>query len=339
MLQQRSGCSHQQSARTYSSGISAACGRAAHFLLQLQSTDGAWRDFDLVPGQSDAWVTAYVGSRLMPLAQEPTAPDVALAVQAALRFLQNVRHPRGGWGYNRRCEPDADSTAQVLLLFRQADHEISSPDYAALARFQLSDGAFATYTTSTPDHGWGRGHTDVTAVALRALSDLLPADHTVIRRAYASLSQDLSRPDPWASYWWPSRLYLAREVLVLQQAQPRAFPHLPPIPEIGRNANPFEQALALQVALLQGAACSLVSEMVRRLVSLQQNDGGWKSAPILRVTDPRSKSLDDELCRNSPVARDHRRLFTTATALAALLLTNVRPELRTSPTPRNQPVC
>lgn len=319
MLPQTSARSYPEGARAYGDEVSAACWRAAHFLLQRQSTDGSWRDFNLAPGRSGAWVTAYVGCRLLPLAQESIAPEIARAIQAALHFLQNVRHQRGGWGYNTRCEPDADSTAQALLFFRNAGHDVFLQDCAALARFQLSDGAFATYKTGSPDHGWGRGHADVTAVVLRALADVLPSDHVVIRRGCASLLRALSRPKPWASYWWPSDLYLAREVLVLRQAYPQALPLLPAIPKMAYDASPFEQSLALEVALLQEIPFSHVSGAVRRLLSLQQNDGGWESTPILRVTDPRSRSSDDELCLNSLVGRDDRRLFTSATALSALL--------------------
>lgn len=292
--------------------------RAMSFLLARQSGDGAWRDFDLPPGQSDAWVTAYVGSRVLPLLDHST-PDLARVIERALLFLETTRHKQGGWSYNVRCEPDADSTAHALLFLRAAGPTINLRDYAALARFQLAGGCFATYKTQTPQHGWGRGHPDVTSVAIRSLAGVLPPDHTILRRGYASLSRDLSRPDPWASYWWPSRLYLAREVLLLQQAQPQGLPSVPPIPQIDSLPNGFELALALDVALLTRVPSPQISRMAQRLLRLQQNDGGWRSFPILRVMDPRSCSFDDEFCRNSPVVRDDLRLFTSATALGSLI--------------------
>jgi hypothetical protein len=296
-----------------------ACSRATSFILQGQDVDGAWRDFRLTPGRSDAWVTAYVGSRLLRSAQKNSGLELPPAIQHALRFLAEARHKSGGWGYNVGCEADADSTAQAILFFRKARYHVPLRDYATLARFQLPDGAFATYKTPRPQHGWGHGHPDVTAVVLQALAAVLPPDHTILLRGYASLDAHLRGRHPWASYWWSSPLYLARELLVLHKSHPEA--PRPPIlpPQVPQDANCFEIALGLEVALLRNEPFPQVSGMAQRLLTLQEADGGWRSAPILRITDPRSQSLDDAFCRNSPVAGDGRRLFTSATALAALI--------------------
>jgi hypothetical protein len=259
----------------------------------------------------------------MALAEPRLTLSLRIALQRAVRFLENARHKSGGWGYNTGCEPDADSTARVILFLRKAECQLSLRDYASLARFQISDGAFATYRTTDPTHGWGRGHPDVTVVALQALAGILPAAHVALRRGYARIAEYLSRRDPWASYWWPSRQYLARELLVLEQDQPEAPRCFPPPPSISDNANSFDQALGLEIALLLGVPPLQVSNLVDPLLWMQAADGGWPSSPILRVTDPRSRTLDDRFCRLSPVVCDDRRLFTTATVLAALKLFDV----------------
>lgn len=298
--------------------LSVVCMRAMSFLVERQSADGAWRDFDLAPGLSDAWVTVYIASRVLPFVEDHSSPDFARVIECAARFLRAARHQQGGWSYNLRCQPDADSTAQTLLFLREVRHTAELRDYAALARFQLADGAFATYKTQSPEHGWGRGCPDVTVVALRALAGVLPRNHIILRRGYESVCRYLDRPEPWASYWWLSHLYLARETIVLKQAQPQTLPFLPTLPHIGKWPNCFERALALEIALLTNAPPQQLSRLAHHLAQLQLSDGSWESAPILRVTDPRSCCYDDELCRNSPVVRDHLRLFTTATVLGAL---------------------
>jgi hypothetical protein len=51
---------------------------------------------------------------------------------------------------------------------------------------------------------------------------------------------------------------------------------------------------------------------------MQLPDGSWPSAPILRVTKPSSLEPGDAEGLASPVFADDRRLFTTATAAAAI---------------------
>ena len=187
----------------------AALEKAVSFLIERQSGDGAWRDFQLKPGRSDAWVTAYVGLRL--LRAETCAPDAEMrpALAAATRYLEGARHRDGGWGYNGKSPPDADSTAQSILFLRAGFGAVTLADYAALARFQLRDGAFATYRRGDGRDGWCRGHPDVTAVALRAMAGMLRPDHVRLRRGYARLAGYLARKNALASYWWPSPFYLA----------------------------------------------------------------------------------------------------------------------------------
>jgi hypothetical protein len=266
---------------------SSACARAVDFLLSQQSDDGAWRDFLLTPGRSDSWVTAYVGSKLLLVARHRTGSDVNCALDAAVRFLESARHKTGGWGYNTRCEPDADSTAQAILFLSRAERHVTLRDYSALARFQLDDGAFATYKISDLQHGWGHGHPEVTVVALQTLAGILPADHVILRKGYARVAEYLKRNNPTESYWWPSRFYMARERLLLQRENGDTPTSSLPKLRLPENASCFEQALALEVSLLSAHDAAQLSARARCLIALQTCDGSWPSAPILRVTDPR----------------------------------------------------
>jgi hypothetical protein len=282
-----------------------AIDRAVGFLLAAQDADGAWRDFNLLPGQAEAWTTAYVGQRLLTILG-PRHPALA----AAVRFLERAHEPGGGWGYNRRCPPDADSTAVAILFLETAGAPAAPVDFAALARFQHESGGFRTYQRKIDD-GWGLPHPEVTATALRALSLRLPSDHHRIRSGLAWLERRLS--ERAAAYWWPSPLYLALEVERLRSR----FPQLSPPAMAAPTAEiAFERALACERALLRREGSA--SAHARALLALQSADGGWPSTPILRVTDRRARDGAEPPALASPVRADHRRSFVTATALSAV---------------------
>jgi hypothetical protein len=300
-----------------SSSVRRAIASGEDFVLRHQDGDGAWRDFRLQPGRSDAWVTAYAGAQL--LALQRLFPSVARkrAITAAIAFLERNRSAGGGWGYNGNCPPDADSTARALLFLRAAGSAVRLRDYAELTRFALPDGAFATYRFGDARGGWCRGHSDVTVVALRALSNKLAPTHVLVRRGSARLARYLRRSDAFASYWWTTPFYLARELTLFFQPSTRlAAAGLPrPAERLGSNA--FERALACDVALAYQDTAAAAT-CVRTLVEPQREDGSWPPAPILRVVDPRSKRIGDAYCRQSPVAADDRAIFTTSTVAGAL---------------------
>jgi hypothetical protein len=302
------------------------------FLVDRQSADGAWRDFLLKPGRSDAWVTSYVGLRLLQIERTFSFEALKPAVTAAMRLVERSRNPNGGWGYNAACPPDADSTAHAILFLRATGSPPTLRDYRDLSRFQLPDGAFATYRRGDALEGWCRGHPDVTVAALRALAGVLPAHHRILRRGYARLATYLKRREPLASYWWTSLSYLARELCALSREASNA-----PVFELPRLAVPsdagcFARALAMEVALSYDGATN-VEPQLRALRGMQIEDGSWPSEPILRVMDPRSKRFDDRCGRRSPVVADDRRIFTSATVAAALALAESR-ERRAATQPR-----
>jgi hypothetical protein len=301
----------------FESSVQWAIARATDFLLRRQSDDGAWRDFRVRPGRSDAWVTAYVGARLLTIAQLHPSSACTRAIAAAVAFVERARNADGGWGYNANCPPDADSTARALLFLHAAGVEVRLRDHADLTRFALPDGAFATYRSADAWGGWCRGRPDVTVVALRALSRVLPPNHVLMRRGRARLDVYLRRRNALASYWWVTPFYLAREVALLFEA----CAHVPPIelpPVAPLRANSFERALACEVALLRRDTVT-ATRYAHRLVADQQDDGSWPPSPILRVVDPRSRRIGDAYCKRSPIVTDDRAIFTASTVAGALV--------------------
>jgi hypothetical protein len=306
---------------------------AIRFLLDRQDRDGAWRDFQLPPGRSDAWVTAYVGAVLARAACSCPLLGIDDAVTAAARFLEQQRHRAGGWSYNAACPVDCDSTARGILFFRSIDSDARPIDYAALARFHLSDGSFATYRTGDAEHGWNRAHPDVSVLALRALRPVLSPDHSTIRRGFSYLAEHLRTPNALDSYWWISQQYMAKELLLLRLAFPAEFRRLPfsvdyavafiqavlPVElDRDRRSDCFALALELEARVLAGEDASRLTALAQCLERQQHSDGSWPSAPIMRFTDRRALRIGDAHFLSSLVVSDDRQLFTTATALSAL---------------------
>src|SRR6185295_7899107 len=87
-----------------------AVARAEAFLVAAQEPDGLWRDYSLLPGPGEAWITGVVGSALV---AAPVNAAHRARLDSACRALDEVRIG-GGWGYNRYTSADADSTAWCL---------------------------------------------------------------------------------------------------------------------------------------------------------------------------------------------------------------------------------
>lgn len=279
-----------------------AIGRGLDFLAARQDRDGAWRDFDLPNvGVADSWTTAYIAGCVRKAAHA-VRHHAGLAVEAAAQFLQRNRSRQGGWSYNARCPPDADSTAQALLLLGRTHPR----DAAALARFQGPDGGFRTYLWPRDDHPWAQSQPEVTATALRALLPWLTPQHRIMRRGFHWLRASPMRDV--RAYWWTSSAYTQLELLRLRMAMPAASA----ISSADAPTTSFEAALALECAILSQASLRECEATCAALIAQQCLDGGWPTGRILKLPDFSATA--------APAFEDVRRLFTTATVLSALAL-------------------
>ena len=179
------------------------------FLVDRQSADGAWHDFELEPGESDAWATAYVGCCLARVAQRKIVSglDLDQTLVPAADWLRRAMRADGGWGYNDNCPVDCDSTALAVLFLSQIG--APAPDLCRdrLLAFQKSDGGFATFDRRDPRNSWGISHHDVGPVALRALLTTLTADDPVVLRGLAYALAGIDADGLWPSFWWTTPLY------------------------------------------------------------------------------------------------------------------------------------
>lgn len=307
----------------------AAASHAARFLIDRQSPDGWWRDYDDLPvGPSDGWVTAYVGRALAAAAAAGVAAAAGPAAQRAAAWLRDVRPYPAGWGYNACSGPDADSTAHALALLRECRIAADVADVAWLrARFRVNGGC-ATYDRRD---AWGVAHIDVTPVAFLALPAAVQAELAGGVRRFIETCR--GRDGGWPAYWWRSGHYSTYWNL-------RALGALgapPPMPVVlasasgGEDAAPtdagapapavaestlsaFDLAFAVGVAALRGTPAGAG---LHRLLRQQQSDGSWPGAANLRVTDPRCfRPWEKPL---GTLYIDTQRLLTTASALLVLV--------------------
>ncbi|WP_328978467.1 prenyltransferase/squalene oxidase repeat-containing protein [Streptomyces canus] len=294
--------------------VDVALDRAVAYLINHQSSDGAWRDYQLEPGVSDSWTTGYVGLALADLRGTSTA------LAAATNFLQSSMRPDGGWAYNDLCPVDCDSTSNVVLFLDRLGAGVPARTYERIARFQNADGGFATFAAHWAGDSWGCSHPDVNPLALRALSRGTGTDDVVesgVRYALAAREES----GLWNSFWWTTPLYstAANVTTLLGLGRLVDAPcTVGAVAELARlSTDPFRLALGLDVMALLGGDGS---ETCRRLLALQRPDGSWHAQHRnLRVTVNWCCTpwQDDGFVGH--VATDQHHLVTSATVLRSLV--------------------
>jgi hypothetical protein len=290
------------------------------FMQASQSEAGYWSDWQLPPGASRMWTTAYVGYRLSRV-PKPLWDLAQCVLRGAATWLASAEFDDGGWGYNEEVGPDADSTSLAILFLSSHGVRVPERSYERLREFQREDGGFSTYTYEQSFGAWVTSHPDVSALAIPALlTRYEPTEHFLLSASRYAIAQ--VRPDGlWNSYWWITSLYATEANLrwlvyskysfsttttrrTLLQMQPQ---------------NVFETAL-LVLSLLQ-IGCRLeprtISGWTDALINAQLPDGSWPSEPILRMP-PRDWYQPWAVPEPAPAFPDPHRIFTSATVVAAL---------------------
>jgi hypothetical protein len=288
----------------------------ARTLIAVQEPDGAWRDFDLPPGLSDAWVTAYVVAAL-----RETGPslEIETSVDRATAFLAQAAHDSGGWGYNKRTPPDADSTAWTLLAVGdRLDVEQTDKAIRFLCSLQRSDGGFSTYRGGSDDN-WAQSHPDVTPTVVRSLhrTGTVP---DVVERGIQAIFKARMDDGLWPSFWWTTPLFATLEsILALDECGYAWSPgHLPEtLFSTEWQAGAFDKALALAIAGRLGR-----DEHVRQDWSGQEarlgHGGLLRSRRILQ--------LPARTARQTSCFADPFGIFTSATVMRCLSMKHIAGE-------------
>lgn len=289
--------------------------KAIHFLINNQEPSGAWIDFDLDIGVSDSWVTAFVGMSLREVAIILSNQHDNDYISKSLSFLSKSMNDDGGWGYNNNCLSDCDSTAHVILFLSKCDAKVPPNIIARLLSFQQPDGGFKTFSENLND-GWNFSHPDISVIAVKALSTVLPYYHPslVLGRSYLkSWGQNMGLIP---AYWWSSQYFSTMHFLELSkyicredtyQLDPESF-----IDEASLESC-FELALFLSILVHYPEKRDAFDRVLIKILDKQdKNEGFFPGSQILRVTQRRFLKPWEEKSFSGYVYTDINHLYTTA---------------------------
>ena len=291
-----------------------------NYILGRQRADGSWLDWDLPPGQSSIWTTAFVGYRLrnLPYHLRSRARE---SMRIASDWLLERMFPDGGWGYTEQTGSDADSTAIAILYLLSENQTVPDVSYLCLQKFQCPDGGFSTYQQSGEVGSWGAAHGDVTPTAILALLTKYGSQAESVKRGIEYIIKKRTSNGVWESFWWTSFIYSTESTLALINAIALDVDLRQTRETLlaTQFKTSFERALLLAslVHLNPKLYHSTAWRLVDQLLQGQEWNGSWKSDPSLRITrrdcfEPWKPGDPDTLFA------DTNRLFTTSTAIDAL---------------------
>jgi hypothetical protein len=281
------------------------------YLVSRQSSDGFWRDYNLPPGMSESWSTAWVGWCITQCGS--TGSLVPYRAAVALRRCSR----ESGWGYNRNGSTDADSTAWTIRFLRPMGG-IDSHSAVSMLQ-QYLDTAGRAHTFLSPEAGsWSFAHDDVTpVVGLGLLS--AGASLAIIKRVRTAVLTTQTDYGAWRSFWWSTDTYATAWSL-------RFLAHSGGVPDIVkvtalnwlRQQPTASSALELSLRLfilntlgLQGN--SVASELIDSLLDTSRGSNGWPPSRLLRVPDRTAPTVNE-----GSVHADCEALMTTGIVCTAI---------------------
>jgi len=291
-----------------------AISAALSFLLSEQQ-DGHWSDFGLSSGAFDVWITAYVLARLGEIPSYFLSNEMRLQIRAAVDWLEASCSPQGAWGHSIGEEADADSTSWAVIALRRYGRKAPDKALDLLQRCIQADGGTATcLEASHADDQWKSSAPEVTALAANALQrfDLGSAEY---------LNAWMWRSQQVFGCRVPSLLYVFSAILDLGRALV-SLDLTSSLRELLGTANAdsaFDQALLLRCLLqVRSKRSWWVGVSLRRM---QRADGSWPSSAQACPDFSGPATMEDALIF------DHKRIFTTVTAVSSLVMAESQPGL------------
>ena len=294
--------------------VDIAINQAQEFILLKRDDAGLWRDFYTSHHQESVdWISAYIGVYLLESGVEQSQ------LKETANSLSMNQSEYGGWGYNKRVVPDADSTAYAIMFLSEFDFDLETAK-SFLLKHQNQDGSFSTYlpklirkyrrlTHLISVKGWCSGIPEVTATVLQARGKN--------DKAVEYLKNSQQEDGSWRTYWGTDDIYATAQAVLtldsnLNSEKGRAQEWL----SKQNTSNPFYVAL-----IIQSLASSEhnIENRLDELIYSQNPDGSWSSQPFLRFPYPSDIEPWKTDKRWRQDISDQNRLFTTATCLSSLV--------------------
>jgi hypothetical protein len=314
--------------------------------LLSKATNGRWRGFPTLAGESDIWVTGFILSHIYKICEQEEV------IEEAQNFLIKSRQPTNGWSYSAIVPSDADSTAWCLMAL-QSCSKLKGFELEKAKAFLWShfvDTGISTYHVesgirefiSAPNNeaiqGWTSAHTDVSIAAV--LADI---KNEKIPEIMSWLIDQQTNEGFIDAYWWRSPYYtttLLLRALSLRQ-ESLSNEHAKNILQslvkkqlrdggfgldTSTNLDPFTTALSLEcfVHLSDTDSAPEKHLCAQSLLQSQNKDGSWDGNYILRIPAPNMLNPNQVVAWNSDhgggnsFIKDKDGLFATAMACYAL---------------------
>lgn len=279
----------------------------SQFLVAAQQPDGFWRDYDLVPGASTAWVTAFVGHALT-RARCANPGSIARGLSA----LRSSFRPTG-WGYNAAVATDADTTSWVVRWFARTNTALPLDPVSCLEAYVSPNGGARTFVCGSRFGRWTMEHADVTAVLGLAMKESGAAE-PALARVRRWLLERRNDDGLWTSFWWTFDGYTAARTLEFLagtggipadtvEASRAYLAARPDAPTSMETAN---------LLMIAHRVCACTEARLSSLLDRQQPDGGWPPSRVLKVPDQRATRATET------AFEDHNGLMSTAMSVMAI---------------------
>lgn len=295
--------------------------QATEFVLNSQDEDGMWYNFlTRHHGESADWVSSFTGLNLLGSGVNKERLELT-----ASSILKRQRE-NGGFSYNHKIVPDADSTAFAIRFLSHFGYQ-NELDNARqfLEEHQDNTGGFRTYQELAireyvripPEMsvaGWCLSIPDITASALLTSSE----NESAVNFLLKTQQQD----GRWSSYWWTSDVYsTVHSIEALSKTS-----HSKNIGKardwVAQEENvqdvPFYLALSIQALVGSEKYQDIVKSRTEKLLSCQREDGSWNTEPILQFPSPSNVEPWNDSNRWREDAKDQNRIFTTSSCILAL---------------------
>lgn len=314
--------------------------------LLSKASNGRWRGFPTMAGESDIWVTGFIISHIETLCIQD---DI---INEAHNFILNARHASNGWSYSAIVPADADSTAWCLMALK-SNKEFNGAELENTKSFlwnHYKDEGLSTYRQesgigefiSAPNkeaiQGWTSSHPDVSIAAI--LADIKNEHVPKVLNWLISLQ---SKEGLIESYWWRNLYYtttlLLRALSLRNESLPKEHSKniiqsliKKQMPSGGfdfdgsQNSDSFTTALALEsfIHLSEMDCANEIKLCVNNLLNSQNKDGSWDGDYILRIPAPNILNPNEighwskDLGGGNSFVKDKDGLFATTMACYAL---------------------